>query len=80
MNARAQLATNEEAMRKGAKIIYRTSLGYQYSAIVRRVHRNGDATITVFFPLSGDGAETLGCFQGDVFRVAPCRIVGLFTS
>lgn len=52
-------------MRKGMIVRYTSWAGLHYSALVRRSHRDGSASIAVYFPLDAAGNERRGCFQGD---------------
>lgn len=61
-------------MKKGQMITYRSGQGFLYSALVLRTHRDGTATVRLYFPIR-DGVELRGCFQGDVFRIGPENVV-----
>lgn len=61
--------------RKGQKVTYRSGYGFLYSAIVQRAHRDGSATVQLYFPLDDAGRERVGCFQGDKFRVGAANLV-----
>ena len=52
-----QNANENRPTRKGDMVRYETNHGLSYSAIVRRVHRDGSGTIEARFPLDANGNE-----------------------
>jgi len=65
-------------LKKGDRIIYRSSLGYLYSAYVKQAHKDDTLTVRIHFPLDDRGLEAIGCFQGDTFRIGRANIVAGF--
>lgn len=61
---------------KGEKVIYRSGIGGLYSARVLIVHRNGDITLMVMFPLRDDGTEWNCGYVGTRYRVKPNQNIG----
>ncbi len=64
-------------MRKGMKVRYTSGHGGVFSAIVRRAHRDGSATIIVHFLLDPAGQKNVRCFQDHKFRVHTNRLAEL---
>jgi hypothetical protein len=61
---------------KGERVVYRSGIGGLYSAAVERVHRNGEVTVKVMFPLRDDGTEWNVGYVGTRYRVRPNQNIG----
>ncbi|WBU27571.1 hypothetical protein OOZ54_12790 [Rhodopseudomonas palustris] len=59
---------NSRKIAKGAPVTYTCGHGDRVSAIVKRRHRDGTATVEARFVMNSDGTER-GCYLGFRYRM-----------
>ncbi|NEV75484.1 hypothetical protein DYI24_00110 [Rhodopseudomonas sp. BR0C11] len=60
---------NSHKIAKGAPVSYKCGHGDRVSAIVKRRHRDGTATVEARFVMNQDGTER-GCYLGFRYRLS----------